>query len=242
MHEWEKNEKYSSRLLQSERVARKRSLPEEGRQSYGVRDTRFGARFGTSSITLGKLKTVEKPRFFKTGLALRKWLAQNHEKADELWIGFYKKSSGKGGLTYREALDQALAFGWIDGVRKTFDETNYMIRFTPRRPKSIWSTVNVKRVGELTKLGLMEPAGLRAFEARDVTRQGYSYEQHSAALDPGHEKKFRRNKKAWKFFEDQPPYYRKTMTFWVMSAKREETRLKRLERLIQESENERRIF
>jgi uncharacterized protein YdeI (YjbR/CyaY-like superfamily) len=188
------------------------------------------------------LKTVENPRFFKTALALRKWLAQNHEKAGELWIGFYKKSSKKGGLTYREALDQALAFGWIDGVRKTFDETSYMIRFTPRRPKSIWSAVNIKKVGELTKLGLMEPPGLRAFEARDVTKQGYSYEQRPAELEPDYEKRFKKSKKAWKFFEAQPPYYRKTLTFWVMSAKREETRLKRLNRLIEESENERRIL
>src|SRR3990170_7609951 len=171
--------------------------------------------------------------FFLTQHDLRKWFEKNHNKADELWVGYYKKSTGKSSITWPESVDQALCFGWIDGIRKSIDEDRYMIRFTPRKPKSNWSTVNIKRVAELTKLGLMNEAGLKVFNAREAKRE-YSYEQTRATpFSPQLEKAFRAQKKAWAFFEAQPPVYRKTLTFWVMSAKREETQRSRLEKLIE---------
>jgi uncharacterized protein YdeI (YjbR/CyaY-like superfamily) len=139
-------------------------------------------------------------------------------------------------------VDQALCFGWIDGVRQGIDETSYRNRFTPRKTRSNWSAVNIDRVGELTRLGLMQPAGLAAFERRDPDRSRiYSYEQRARGLDPEYESRFRTNPKAWTFFESQAPSYRRAVTWWVMSAKREETRLKRLATLIEDSHNERRV-
>jgi uncharacterized protein YdeI (YjbR/CyaY-like superfamily) len=181
------------------------------------------------------------PTFFKTQADLRKWLEKNHDKKGELLIGFYKKGSGKGGITYQQALDEALCFGWIDGVRRGIDEERWSIRFTPRNPRSGWSRVNIKRVKELSDLGLILPSGLEAFEGHESRRTGYMYEEEMRALTPDLEKRFKQNKKAWQFWEGQPPGYRRTASWYVMSAKREETRLKRLATIIEESKNGRRF-
>jgi uncharacterized protein YdeI (YjbR/CyaY-like superfamily) len=184
-----------------------------------------------------------KPKFFPSLSDWRAWLEEHHKKHQELWVGFYKRNSGRASITWPESVDGALCFGWIDGVRKSLDESSYVIRFTPRRPRSVWSAINIKRVGELTSLGMMRPAGIRAFEKRTGNRSEiYSYEQRKGAKLSGvYEKQFRARKKAWKFFQAQPPWYRRTSSWWVISAKKEETRLKRLARLIEDSEDERTI-
>jgi len=183
-----------------------------------------------------------KIKFFKSPGDFRKWLQKYHASTQELLVGYYKKSSGRPSMTWPESVDQALCFGWIDGIRKSVDEVSYTIRFTPRRPGSIWSSINIKRVEELTKDGLMQPAGLKAFEARKENKSGiYSYEQRSAELPPPYEKRLRQNKAAWEFFYAQPAWYRKQAFWWVVSAKKEETRLKRLEKLIEESAQGRRV-
>lgn len=180
--------------------------------------------------------------FFKTAGDFRDWLEQHHVEAQELWVGFHKKNSGKASITWPEAVDQALCFGWIDGIRKSIDETSYKIRFTPRRPGSTWSAVNIQRATELINTGLMQPAGLNAFEERDQKRSGtYSYEQEIHELDEVYEKQLRANHKAWEFFQAQPPYYRRAASWWVTSAKKEETRLKRLATLIEDSAHGRTI-
>ncbi len=172
-------------------------------------------------------------KFFKTPAEFRKWLEKNHASATEFWLAFYKRDSGRSSITYPEALDEALCYGWIDGVRKSVDEISYTQRFTPRKPKSIWSLVNIRRVGQLTELGRMMPPGVSAFETRDEEQaKKYSYENLARALGDAYEKKFRANKKAWTFYESQAPWYRRTSSFWVTSAKQEETRLRRLEQLI----------
>jgi uncharacterized protein YdeI (YjbR/CyaY-like superfamily) len=183
-----------------------------------------------------------RPTFFATPAAFRRWLEKNHAKAAELWVGFHKKGSGRPSLTWPESVDEALCFGWIDGVRYRVDEASYKIRFTPRQAKSIWSNVNVKRVAELKKLGRMMPAGLKAFEKADPKRSGiYAYERESAQLDPALEKRFRADAKAWAFFRAQPPGYQRLIAYWVVSAKQEETRLRRLARLIADSAAGRRV-
>jgi uncharacterized protein YdeI (YjbR/CyaY-like superfamily) len=182
------------------------------------------------------------PKFFKTPAAFRKWLAANHAKSKELWVGFYKKNSGKPSITWPESVDEALSFGWIDGLRKNVDEVSYQIRFSPRKTASIWSAVNIRNVERLLKEDRMQPAGIKAYEARKENRSGiYSYEQRSPELVEPYLGKLKRNKPAWKFFQMQPPSYRKVMNWWVVSAKREETRLKRLEKLIEESAQGRRM-
>ncbi|HKO02942.1 MAG TPA: YdeI/OmpD-associated family protein [Thermoanaerobaculia bacterium] len=174
-----------------------------------------------------------KPRFFTSQAAFRKWLDANHDRADELLVGLRKVGAGKAGLTYKQALDEALCFGWIDGVRRTIDDESYSIRFTPRRARSIWSQVNIRRMNELIAAGVVKPEGLRAFEGRDETRTKlYSYENRTRGLDVEYERQFRANAKAWKYFEAQPPWYRRTSSWWVMSAKKEETRARRLATLI----------
>jgi uncharacterized protein YdeI (YjbR/CyaY-like superfamily) len=174
-----------------------------------------------------------KPTFFKTPSDLRKWFEKHHDKEQELLVGFYKRDSGKASINWPESVDEALCFGWIDGVRRRVDEISYTIRFTPRRARSVWSAVNIKRVGELAKQGRMKPAGLEAFAARNENRSGiYSYEQRTAELPESYSRLVKKNKVAWKFFEDQPPSYRKAANWWVVSAKKEETRLKRLDKLI----------
>jgi uncharacterized protein YdeI (YjbR/CyaY-like superfamily) len=177
------------------------------------------------------------PTFFATPDELRAWLEEHHASEDELLVGFYKKGSGRPSITWPESVDQVLCFGWIDGVRRRVDDTSYTIRFTPRKARSTWSAVNVKRAGELIELGLMRPAGLAAFEQRADDRTAiYSYEQRKhAELDPDQERRFRANARAWTWFEAQAPSYRRAATHWVVSAKKPETRKRRLERLIGDS-------
>lgn len=182
-----------------------------------------------------------RPVFFASATDFRAWLRKHHASERELLAGLHKKALGRG-ITYPEALDAALAFGWIDGVRKRVDAEIYTIRFTPRKPGSIWSQVNIRRVEELISQGLMEPPGLRVFRERDKQKtRKYSYERAAAALDPALEAKLRANKKAAAFFDAQPPGYRRLTTFWVMSAKREETRARRLQQLIERSSAGKRI-
>lgn len=181
------------------------------------------------------------PTFFKTPAALRRWFERHHADTAELLIGFYKKDSGKGGITYPEALDEALCFGWIDGVRRRRDAVSYTIRFTPRKPRSNWSAVNVRHARRLIEEGRMQPPGMAAFEAREGDKAGYSYEERPARLSPAYTKRFRAAKRAWTFFEAQPPGYRRTVVFWVMSAKREDTRERRLASLIEWSARGERI-
>jgi uncharacterized protein YdeI (YjbR/CyaY-like superfamily) len=178
-----------------------------------------------------------KVTFFKSAAECRRWLQQNHNKVTEQWFGFYKKSSGKPGITYAQAVDEALCFGWIDGLKKSVDESSYALRFTPRKPKSIWSVINTKRAEQLIKLGKMKPPGLKAFAARDPKKSGsYSFENPACKLSASCEREFKTHKDAWEFFRTQPPGYQRTATFWVMSAKQEATRLRRLARLISASE------
>lgn len=182
------------------------------------------------------------PRFFKTPAAFRKWLAANHAKSKELWVGFYKKDSGRPSITWPESVDEALCFGWIDGVRKRLDDQSYVIRFSPRKPNSIWSAVNIRNVERLITEDRMRPVGMKAYEARKEFRSGiYAYEQRSPELIEPYATTFKRSKAAWKFFSAQPPGYRKQMNWWIVSAKREETRLQRLGRLIAASQNRERI-
>ncbi len=181
-------------------------------------------------------------KFMASAADFRAWLAENHATATELWVGFYNKASGEPSITYQEAVDEALCFGWIDGLRKNVDETSYKIRFTPRKRTSIWSAVNIKRVGELIELGRMQPPGLKAFETRDETKTNrYSSEQASVAFDLGLENQFKANDTAWAFFQTQSASYRRTATWWVMSAKKDETRLKRLDALIEGSAQRQRL-
>jgi uncharacterized protein YdeI (YjbR/CyaY-like superfamily) len=183
-----------------------------------------------------------KPKFFSTPAEFRKWLEQNHDKQSELMIGFHKKASGKKSITYPEALDEALCFGWIDGVRRKLDETSYVQRFTPRKPRSIWSLVNVRHVERLKKEGRMHAAGVEAYERRTPERTGiYSFENRPKQLSPAYEKRFRQNKKAWKFFNEQPTYYKNLIVFRIMSAKKEETQMRRLEETIECSANGKRV-
>jgi uncharacterized protein YdeI (YjbR/CyaY-like superfamily) len=181
-----------------------------------------------------------KPTFFPTPSDFRAWLEASHDKSRELLVGFYKKDSRKSSITWPESVQVALCFGWIDGIRKSIDETSYTIRFTPRKPTSNWSSINIKFVQELTKKGLMHPAGLKAFAARNEKKSIYSYEQRkSPHFTSEQEKQFRANKAAWDFFRSQAPWYQRVTTFWVISAKREETKLKRLSELIRHSQNRR---
>jgi uncharacterized protein YdeI (YjbR/CyaY-like superfamily) len=183
------------------------------------------------------------PTFFATPADLRAWFEAHHNQTLELWVGYFKKDSGKPSITWPESVDQALCFGWIDGVRKGIDDISYMIRFTPRKPKSIWSAVNIKRAQELTAMGLMQPAGLRAFEARLEAKSAvYAYEQRDAPeLDARDTETFRANAKAWDYFQSQAPSYQRAAIWWVISAKKEETRLKRLATLMADSEQGRTI-
>jgi uncharacterized protein YdeI (YjbR/CyaY-like superfamily) len=166
------------------------------------------------------------PKFFRSAGELRRWLEKHHASENELWIGFHNKASGLGGATYQEAVDEALCFGWIDGVRKKVDETSYVNRFTPRKPKSKWSTINIRRVEELKKLGPMAPAGLAAFAKRE--KSAYSFESESKTFEPTLAAQLEANPKAHAFFSSRPPGYRKIVTHWVMSAKKEETRVRRM--------------
>jgi len=184
-----------------------------------------------------------KPQFFPTPAEFRAWFESHRDKFQELFAGFHKKASGKPSITWPESVQVALCFGWIDGVRKSIDETSYMIRFTPRKPTSTWSAININFVRELTKKRLMHPAGLKAFAARNSKKSAiYSYEQFkNAQFTREQAKQFRANKAAWEFFRSQPPWYQRVTTYWVISAKKEETKLRRLSLLIENSQNRRSI-
>jgi uncharacterized protein YdeI (YjbR/CyaY-like superfamily) len=174
-----------------------------------------------------------KPVFFSSPAEFQRWLAQHDATATELLVGFHKVDSGKPSLTWPESVDEALCVGWIDGVRKRIDEHSYTIRFTPRRAGSIWSAVNIRRVQALASEGRMQPAGLKAFAARKENKSGiYAYEQQQAELPEPYAGLLKKHKAAWAFFHAQPPSYRKRMSWRVISAKQEATRLKRLEKLI----------
>jgi uncharacterized protein YdeI (YjbR/CyaY-like superfamily) len=179
------------------------------------------------------MTAAAKPTFFPTPADFRRWLEKNHAKVAELWVGFHKKATGRPSITWPEAVDEALCFGWIDGVRYSVDDSSYRIRFTPRRPKSVWSSVNVKRVAALKKLRRMTPAGLATFAKADPKRAGvYSFERKTAKLGAAYEKRFKVNQKAWEFFRSQAPSYQRVATWWVISAKQEETQQRRLAQLI----------
>lgn len=190
----------------------------------------------------GYHRLAMKPRFFRTPSAFRKWLEKNHDAKTELLVGFWKKGTGRPSMTWPESVDEALSFGWIDGIRRRIDDESYSIRFTPRKRGSTWSAINIRRVAELRELGRMHPAGERAFEARtEQNSRIYSYEKKPASLDPELEKRFRANREAWTYFSSQPPGYRRVAIHWVMSAKRESTRERRLATLIDDSAHGRRI-
>lgn len=174
------------------------------------------------------------PVFFESARAFRDWLQAHHVTERELWVGFYKKGSGRTGLTYLEALDEALCYGWVDGLLRRIDDVCHQIRFTPRKPTSHWSAVNIRKVTTLKKAGRMTPAGLAVFDARRKAPAPYSHENRDAplALSAAYEKKLRAHKAAGRFLEAQPAWYRRNTQFWVMSAKREETRERRLAALI----------
>jgi uncharacterized protein YdeI (YjbR/CyaY-like superfamily) len=182
------------------------------------------------------------PTFFPSPADFRGWLQAHHATARELLVGFYKKGSGEPSITWPESVDEALCFGWIDGIRKSLDDRSYTIRFTPRKPGSIWSNVNIRRALALVELGRMQPAGRKTFDARREDRSGiYSYERRPGAFGEPYASLFRKNKAAWTFFEAQPPSYRRAAIGWVLSGKKEETRLRRLAQLIEDSVNGRRI-
>jgi uncharacterized protein YdeI (YjbR/CyaY-like superfamily) len=183
------------------------------------------------------------PIFFATPDEFRAWLEEHHDSAREVFVGYYKTSSSRPSITWPQSVDQALCFGWIDGMRKRIDDERYMIRFTPRKPSSTWSAVNVERIKELTELGLMRPEGLNAFQARVEGKTGvYAYERRdAAALDEAEEREFSANPQAWAFFQARPPSYRTAAIWWVVSAKKPETRRKRLATLMEDSANGRTV-
>ena len=194
------------------------------------------------ATTKSKAENRPEPTFFARPADFRKWLKKHHASADRLLVGFWKVGSGEPSITWPESVDEALCFGWIDGVRKRIDDVSYTIRFSPRKRTSIWSAVNIKRVAELSAAGLMQPAGLAAFGLKRENRSGiYAYEQRRDHLDPPYEASFKQNPAAWKFFEAQPASYRKVACWWVVSAEKEETRLRRLATLIDDSANSRRL-
>jgi len=183
------------------------------------------------------MSETKRPTFFATPADFRRWLDKNHRKAAELLVGFFKRATGRPSITWPESVDEALCFGWIDGVRRSIDASSYSIRFTPRRRGSTWSEVNVRRVAELSKRGLMRPAGLAAFAVRDEKKTALSsYERRSSArLAPDEERRFRADAKAWAYFQARPPWYRSTAVCWIVSAKKPETRVRRLKALIEDS-------
>ncbi len=175
--------------------------------------------------------------YFKSPAEMRKWLSENHLTATEIFAGFFKRSTGKESITWDESVAEALCYGWIDGIRRSIDEESYSIRFTPRKPGSTWSQKNIRTVEELIKSGRMQPAGLAIYQKRKEEKSGlYSFEREKISLTPEFESLFKQNKKAWEFFSSKAPSYRKTAVYWVMSAKQEKTRAKRLQELIMASE------
>lgn len=182
-----------------------------------------------------RIDRIVKPRFFRTQNAFYQWLARHHRRVDELWVGLHRVGSGRPSITWPESVDAALCFGWIDGVRRTLDAIRYTIRFTPRRARSVWSAVNIRRARELIRRGRMRPAGLEAFEQRARTRGHSGARRAALKLDARYEKLLESNRTAWAFFQARPPWYRRTATRWIMSAKKEETRARRLAILIRDS-------
>ena len=180
---------------------------------------------------------MEKPLFFEIQSDLREWFEKSHQTEKELWVGYYKKATKIPSINWSQSVDEAICFGWIDGIRKKVDEKSYKIRFTPRKSKSHWSAVNLEKAEKLIKLALMKPAGIEAYNKRDEKNSKQaSYEQKSMQFDKEYEQKIKKNPKAWKFYENLPASYKKASIHWVMSAKREETRLRRLEIFIQSCE------
>jgi uncharacterized protein YdeI (YjbR/CyaY-like superfamily) len=183
-----------------------------------------------------------KPVYFSSPAELRRWFEAHHASEGELWVGYYKKGSGRPGVTWPESVDEALCVGWIDGVRRGIDAERYVIRFTPRKAGSIWSSINVRRVGVLSREKRMRPAGFEAFARRLENKIGvYSYEKRPSGLVEPYQGLLKKNPKAWKFFEAQPPSYKRAACWWVVSAKKEETRLRRLKQLVAHSSGGRRI-
>jgi len=177
------------------------------------------------------------PRFFASPSEFREWLEAHHASETEIYVGYHKRHTKAVSITWPESVDQALCFGWIDGMRKSIDDDRYFIRFTPRKPRSIWSKINLKRIEELKALGLVSAAGLKAYQTRDPSKANkYSFENEEKKLSPEFEEEFRKNEKAWAYFQSQPPSFRKTVSFLVMSPKREETRRTRLQGVIESSE------
>ena len=181
--------------------------------------------------------------FFPSPADFRRWLEENHQIEAELLVGYYRVNTKKPSMTWSESVDEAICFGWIDGIRKNIDDESYAIRFTPRNPKSNWSAVNIKKAEELIKLGKMTQAGMPAFEKRTENRSSiFSYENQPEKLDPEFESRFQENPKAWEFFQRLAPSYKKTMIYWVMSAKMLETQISRLEKLMQACESGKKLF
>jgi uncharacterized protein YdeI (YjbR/CyaY-like superfamily) len=182
------------------------------------------------------------PVFFRSGADMRSWLERQHDQAAELLVGFYRTTSRKPSITWAQAVDEALCFGWIDGVRKGRDADSYTIRFTPRQIRSTWSAVNIRRFGELEASGRVHDSGRQAFGRRQESRSRiYSYEQAEQRFSDDYERRFRANRRAWEFFQAQAPSYRRTATYFVSSAKREETRERRLAQLVKDSANGERL-
>jgi len=182
------------------------------------------------------------PTFFASAADLRQWFEKNHTSAEELWVGYYKKATGRPSVTWPESVDEALCFGWIDGIRERVDDVSYKIRFTPRRKGSVWSNINIKRVEAMLEEGRVRGNGLKAFNARRENKSGiYSYEQRRDQLEEPYNSLMRKEKAAWTFFQAQPPSYRKAVGWWVVSAKQEATRLKRLQKLIDLSASGKRL-
>jgi uncharacterized protein YdeI (YjbR/CyaY-like superfamily) len=183
------------------------------------------------------------PVFFNNQTEFHNWLEKNHQAESELWVGYYKVETGKPSLTWSQSVDQALCFGWIDGIRQSINSESYCIRFTPRKKTSKWSAINIAKVEELSRQGLMQPAGIEAFKyCSESNSRVYSFESRSKELPEEFEKAFKANPASWEFFTAQPPSYKKMVIHWVLSAKQESTRLSRLEKLIAESENKVRLF
>ena len=183
-----------------------------------------------------------KVKYFKSPAEFRRWLEKNHATTQELWVGYYKKSSKQPSITWPESVDEALCFGWIDGIRKSVDDSRYTSRFTPRRRGSIWSAINIKRAQVLTREKRMRPAGTKAFEARREYKSGiYSYEQRTVELPEPYASALKKNKSAWRFFKTQPPSYRKMMSWYILSAKKEKTRSERLSNVIAASAKRKRL-
>jgi len=185
---------------------------------------------------------TDAPIFFTNSSEFRAWLEENHLKAKELWVGYYRVETGRPSMTWSESVDQALCFGWIDGIRKKVDDEGYCIRFTPRKKTSTWSRINIDKVEELKKKGLMRPAGLEAYSHKKDNNSGiYSFENEVKDLPEEYVLSFQKDKTAWEFYSAQPPSYRKVTTHWILSAKLEKTRQNRLEKLMAESRRQRRI-